>query len=370
MRILVSASLGLFYVLLASTPVFAQSSADARFLQLVSAEAGGAVAGPGRAERIPTSMTDARLAHPASHEVGDPVMEGYSQWRMEQPTPVAGHGFAGVSPMNLSTEEPSATVGPRLDTTYWIARDLETGVFLSEHQAVFLGGGTILPLQTPCWVFGVRGMAGYVDNLSMTDDTEGAYSIDAFFGTRYKTLYSKIGFLMDDYEPYRKLGVTVSTLTELPVVGTCTADLAYGFRNQPDEIFVNDRDPVTFRARRVQQCENEMQLRIGKFCSEKCQIGATYNYYDFQNTEDEWGAGGFVSVYLGRFQMTFDLTGGEERLRGYVRVAYSFGAHPCNTARDCRVSDVNAIAWVSRPTDRDQSIRLRESYTGPLPPAP
>lgn len=369
MRFLLASSLGLA-AMGGWNAIQAQDDAERQFLRLASAEA---VDSLGRAyppaSAIPADWPGEAPTQPVGHEASNPVLDGYAQWRMEQPTPVAGHGFAGVSPANYSTLEPSATIGPRLDATYWIVRSAETGVFLSERQDLFLGGGTILPIQTPCWLVGVRGMGGWADNLSVVDG-EPAYSIDAFIGSRYKTLYYKVGFLMDDFDTFCKMGVAASTLTELPVLGACTADMAYGFRNLPDQIFPDSRDPVTFRSRRVEQCEHDFQLRIGKFCTERFQIGATYNYYDFRHTEDEWGAGGFVSVNLGRFQFTGDVTGGEEGLRGYVRLAWSFGAHPCDTPRDCRVTGVNTIAWVSRPTDRDQSIRLRESFTGPLPPTP
>lgn len=340
-------------------PADGQSEADAAFLRMAATQAETSF-GP--------SMTDARLRH-ASYEPSDPAMETYSQSAMQQPTPSAGHGFHGVPNGNLSTQDPSPTVGPRLDTTYWLVREFEVGGYLSEHQHVAIGGPTILPIQTPCWLFGVRGMGGYVTNLSYTDSEE-VYTIDAFFGTRYKTLYSKVGFLMDDFQRHRKIGITASALTELPALGTWTADFACGFRNREDEIFPDERWPLTLRSRRVEQADHDVQVRIGKFVRENIQMGFTYNYYDFDFTPDDSGYGAFGNFYCGRFRFGWDITGGTEGLRGYLRLAYSFGAHPCDAPRDCRVNNVDAIAWISRATDRDVSIRLRESFTGPPPALP
>lgn len=359
MRWIVPMSLASLVGTMLATPAVGQTDADAAFLRMAAHESGG--------EFGPT-MTDSQL-RPASMEMGGPPMGVGSPPNMNAPTPAPGHGFYGASNLNYSTDDSMPTIGPRLDMTYGILREFEVGGALSEHQHVAVAGPTILPFQTPCMVFGVRGMGGYVSNLSYTD-SEGVYTIDAFFGTRYKKLYSKVGFLMDDFQRHRKMGITASAMTEVLALGTWSADFAYGFRNREDEIFPEERWPATLRSRRVEQADHDVQIRIGKFFTENCQAGFTYNYYDFDFTPDDSGYGAFGNFYCGRFRFGWDVTGGKEGLRGYLKLVYSFGAHPCDTPRDCRVSNVDAIAWVSRATDRDVSIRLRESFTGPPPPGP
>jgi hypothetical protein len=212
-------------------------------------------------------------------------------------------------------------------------------------------------------------MGGYADQLSMVSDS-GAYSIDSFWGTRYKKLYHKIGFFIDDYDHWKKLGLSYSALTTLPIVGTVTLDSAFGFRSSSDQIFEDVRDSITLRSRRVEQTDVDYQFRVGKFWNEYIQTGITGNYYPFTWTEDEWGAGAFANFYIGRWRIGTDVTGGTEGLRGYVRLAMSWGVPASQRNRDCRVPDCDPVAWVTRAADRDPSIRMRESLTGPIPLAP
>ncbi len=321
------------------------------------------------AARGTTSPDEDAFVRTISHEVGSPINDALNMARAQQPTPAPGYGYAGVPNYNLSTDTETATTGIRLDKAYSILRDLETVQTLSEHQNIFLVGGTILPIQTPCWVWGVRTMGGYADQLSMVSDS-GAYSIDSFWGTRYKKLYHKIGFFIDDYDHWKKLGLSYSALTTLPIVGTVTLDSAFGFRSSSDEIFEDVRDSITLRSRRVEQTDVDYQFRVGKFWNEYIQTGVTGNYYPFTWTEDEWGAGAFANFYIGRWRIGTDVTGGTEGLRGYVRLAMSWGVPASQRNRDCRVPDCDPVAWVTRAADRDPSIRMRESLTGPIPLAP
>lgn len=348
---------------LASTG-WAQADDEQRFLEVVGAELG-----KGGAEPIPITANGDGFVRQTSHDMSDPANQMADQMRAMYPTPSPGYGMNGVSNYNLSTDPASSTVGVRLDTAFGVMRNIETAAFLSEHQFVTLTGLTILPWQTPCSVVGLRTLGGYADNMSMTSDN-GGYSIDLFFGTRYKKLYHKLGFFIDDYDRWKKIGLAYSALTELPIVGTVTLDSAFGFSASDDEFFLDDRDPDTFQARRVEQTEVDYQIRVGKFWCECFQSGLTGNYYPYDFHRDEYGAGLFGSLYLGRFTITTDVTGGNEGLRGYVRLGLTWGKNSQNRVRDCRVSDVDAVAWVTRATDRDQSVRLRETYSGPIPVAP
>ncbi|MBY0587868.1 hypothetical protein K2X85_11870 [bacterium] len=337
-------------------------SEEDTFLAAARAELAAEVQGPNSPANDPFVRT-------VGHEIGDPFQQSIQMAREQQPTPTPGYGFSGVSNYNASTDSESATVGIRLDKAYSILRETETIQTLSEHQNVSLFGGTILPIQTPCWVWGVRGMGGYVDQLSMISDS-GAYSIDSFWGTRYKKLYHKIGFFIDGTDRRQKIGLSYGAMTELPILGTVTFDSAFGFRNSDDSLFPEVRDSITLRSRRVEQSDVDYQFRFGKYWNEHVQTGVTFNYYPFTWTQDEYGVGSFANLTFGRWRIVGDVTGGNEGLRGYIRLAMSWGVAPSERNRDPRVSDVDNVAWVTRPTERDPSMRLRESLTGPIPLAP
>ena len=351
--------------MVAGSPAVAQTSPDAdiRFSQM--AEGRPAY----QAEAIPPSATDETFLRQVNYDGYSDADARDDQLRQSLPTPVAEHGITGVSNMNMSTDPATATTGIRLDTAFGIVRDIETAGYISEHQASTLTGMTVLPFQTPCWVVGVRGMGGYVDNMSMTSDGV-AYSIDAFAGTRYKKLYHKIGWFIDSYNDWNKIGLAYSAMTELPIVGITTVDTAFGFRSSNDQFKPGIYQPNTFNTLRIEQCQTDYQFRVGHFWCEQVQTGITGNFYSYDYTNDDWGAGAFANLYLGRARISGDVTGGTEGLRGYVKLALSFGANPAERPHDCRLPGVDAVGWVSRATDRDQSVRLRESLTGPIPIAP
>lgn len=289
--------------------------------------------------------------------------------RMQLPTPAEGFGYYGAPHEALNTNPAPKTMGIRLDTSYTLLRSIDAGVFLSEHQDIFAGGFTLLPYQTPCFVVGTRVLGDFVDNLSMTNDT-GGFSADIFLGTRYKTTYWKFGAFYDWQDELGKVGGTCSLLTKAPIFGFLTFDTAFAAGVGPDDVGPTREPFFGVRPRRVEAADYDMQLRVGKFITPNLQIGATGNYYQFEYTKEERGAGAFANIYCGRVQFGFDVTGGDEGLRGFCTVSIAWGAHPSEHPQDCRFIPLDTVAWVTSPTMRDISVRLRDSFTGPLPLAP
>lgn len=289
--------------------------------------------------------------------------------RLARPTPAEGFGYAGVSSVGLNQRPDSKTVGIRLDTTYRLVRAFELGVYLSEHQHVGGGGVTLLPYQSPCFIIGTRILANTISNNAMTADQAG-FSLDLYGGTRYKTLYLKFGPIWDYQSTFQKTGLAFAAMDNFPLIGNLTVDSAFAFGVSSDQITL-PRDPqFGLRARRVESADFDMQIRLGKFWCENFQAGATVNYYDWNYTPSEWGAGAFCNIYFGRCALGLDMTGGDERWRGFATFTVSWGAHPCKHPQDCNHIPVDTVAWVTRSIMRDPSIRLRDSFTGPLPPFP
>src|SRR5690606_10957318 len=143
------------------------------------------------------------------------------------------------------------------------------------------GGVTLLPIQAPCWILGVRAIGLYADNQTMTDDAPGA-SFDIYYGTRYKTVYLKFGALWDYHDEFQKIGATGSLLTKVPLLGVVTVDTAFGMGTGGPRIFP-ERDPIfNLRRRLVEVANYEHQIRIGKFFTENVQFGFTSNYLEFE----------------------------------------------------------------------------------------
>lgn len=293
----------------------------------------------------------------------------WGRQRLEMPTPVEGFGFAGQSSEGLNTSPDAKTMGIRLDTSYGLVRSLDIGGYYSEHQYVGAAGATILPFQTPCYVVGSRVLGGYTDQASMIADS-GVLSVDLFFGTRYKTTYFKVGSFWDWQVDMGKVGLSFSMLGKAPILGYLTADTAFAFGTGDNQIGPEREVYFGVLPRRVESADFDMQIRVGKFLNERFQVGATGNYYEFEFAWQEWGAGAFANIYLGRVRFGLDVTGGDEGLRGYTTMAIGWGAPREERPQDCRFIPIDTVAWVTRVTDRDISVRLRESFTGRLPPAP
>lgn len=279
--------------------------------------------------------------------------------RMETPTPVANSEFAGSGCIDRAQSPDSATMGIRLDTTYTFVRETMAGVYTGEHQAVYAAGATILPLQTPCVIFGIRGLGTYADNMSITKDTEGA-TADFFFGTRYKRTYLKAGGFWDWQQHWGKAGATASVMTYFPLLHVVTADFNYAYGNGTMVYGPNTATGY----RQVLNADYTGELRLGKFFCRELQAGFTGRYLDYNGKiRGELSFGAFANVYLWRMILGTDLTGGDEGLRGYATVSFGWGCAPSRHPQDARLAPVDTVSWITRPTDRDISVQLREWWT-------
>jgi hypothetical protein len=211
-----------------------------------------------------------------------------------------------------------------------------------------------------------------VDQLSMLTNTginnyTAGFAGDLFFGTRYKTVYMKIGSFWDYQDHFGKVGFSFGSLARLPLIGHLTLDTAFAAHTGSD-LIGTDRHPQTgLNSRRVENTDLDVQIRVGHYFRPGLQIGATGNYLAYDDAFDEAGLGAFCTVKCGRLTITGDITGGNEGLRGFVMAGFSFGKAPATHPRDWRIEGVDTVEWLTRPTIRDLSVRLRQSFTGPLP---
>jgi hypothetical protein len=285
----------------------------------------------------------------------------YGPARMQMPTPVRGHDFHGTPDLATSTRPDTKTIGLRLDDTYGLFRSIDTGLFMSEYQTDYLGGFTIMPLQTPCYLVGLRAMFGEEDNMSVRPDAT-ALSFDLYAGTRYKALYSKFGVNWDHKENYGKTGLSVGFLFAAPIIHNMTIEGSFS-KGYGGDIVGPERGEF-FRLRRVEVADIDWQTRIGTFLTPELQMGAVYNYNDWDFADPEYSAGLFANYFAGRNKFGMEISGGDEGLRGFLTWSYSFGTKRSEQPTDCNIPGVPVLDWISRPVDRDLSVRSRYSWTG------
>lgn len=288
--------------------------------------------------------------------------------RLHQPTPVGDFAFQTGHPVAYNTNPDAKTTGIRLDDSYGLLREIEEGSYISEYQFVQATGATVLPFQSPCWLIGLRGMADYVSNNSVTSDAVGT-TLDLYTGTRYKATYLKFGYLWDWQDHYDKMGFTFSAMTNWPIVHNLTFDMATSFGSGADR-FGPERDTIFRRLRRVEVADDDVQIRVGKFLTPTWQVGWAGTLATYQFSDDEFSSGLFSQSDFGRTRVGIEFAVGDMGARGFVTVGFSWGAHPDKHPRDVNYGGIDTVAWVTRPTLRDISVRLRDTFTGPLPRNP
>ena len=297
-------------------------------------------------------------------QIPSPVL---GEARLHQPTPTPGYGFDGVSDINrLTGDRLYNTIGIRLDKSYDLVREVETGVYLSESQHVFNGGVTILPYQSPCWIMGMRLLGGYVTNASIEDDT-GALSIDLWGGTRYKSLYVKSGGFWDGQESWGKAGFTASFLFDPLFMDNMVIETAFGYGYGGPEIGPEVNFDTTGRFKVVDEPDLDMQVRFGSYLSQFVEAGISLHHIRYDRTYDEFNTGGYFNFYMGETRLGIDFTGGDTGPRGYVTLAYNWGGPKWQNLRDCNYQNVDTVAWLTRHTMRDVTVQLREDDGGPFP---
>ncbi|QDU64151.1 hypothetical protein Pan216_50400 [Planctomycetes bacterium Pan216] len=292
-------------------------------------------------------------------------LDGYDA--LYQPTPVA-NTLQGNPNLTTSTNSTNGLAGPRLDTTYNFLRDTQFYGFIEEEQTLIMAGGTLLPIQTPCVIFGTQGLFGYAGNDTRYNDSL-EFSIDSYLGWRYKTVYMKLDAFIDWEEEYQKVGGAVSAMANLPLVRVMTLDLAIASGLGADS-FGPQRGGIRNQLKRVQTASVDYQIYVGKYFCPFWQLGWSGRYLTYDDTLDETYGGLFTNLYLGRFRFGGEVVGGTGGLRGFVTAAVNWGVPPKRHPMDRHYNGVDTIGWVTQAPIRNHSIEIRDSFTGPPTPLP
>ena len=319
----------------------------------------------------PSALPEGALMDPAGQPMPGPGRlppDPFAPQRMAMPMPAFNHEFAGGDMQNKSGRPDQPTLGIRLDDSYTFCREVEAGLYLSEHQSLWAAGATLLPFQSPCVIGGVRLAGVYNGNNSMMDDIIGA-STDLWLGTRYKSNYFKLGYFVDWTEKFRKHGIEHSSLLNMPLIGNVTFDGSFGFGSGRDQ-FMGPRGEEIPSNRRIEIADSDCQIRLGKYLSSYFQTGFSTAWTNFRKANDENSFGAFANIFIGGTTVGLELTGGRGGLHGFVALGFNWGgaknidAHPIDSRYD---NPIDTVSWVTRPTRRNITMRLRETLTGPGP---
>ncbi len=269
-----------------------------------------------------------------------------------------------------SPNDPSQGVGGNFratPSTWAHFRDLQVGVYTNENQTVIAGGSTMEFYVKD--TFGVAGrvLFGGTNNDNIEDEYH--FSGDLYGGTTvFGPHWFKAGVLYDVQRNFAKTGPTFGALLFTDHKHPISVDFAYGI-GYGDPVLNSATSTVTDVA------DDDAQLRAGTYLTPNLQCGFSGNWVNFGNDryEDYNGYGGFVNLNLGTLNINVDMTYGDDRTRGFVNLAYTFGGRRERPRNDCGQPLLveHPRDWISKPIMRDVSLQLQtQGVTIPPPPAP
>jgi hypothetical protein len=278
------------------------------------------------------------------------------------PNPGAyGAGF------NLSGRGGSPNAGPQgggangRDPVWSDVRDFQFGAYSSESQTVLNAGGTLAFTYEDQHALAGRALLGGAFG-GLSDDAF-HFSGDLFAATQTELFgdhWVKAGILYDQQDQFSKVGPEIGLLLFARSPRPLSVDFVYGI-GQGDPYFNNAGTTLTAAA------NDDVQLRVGTFLGPYIQLGMTGTYYswDDERFQDVGGFGGFATLNLDYFQMTFDLTHDDLGTRGFANIALTTGAWSTrNRERNRKDAPVvHPRDWLTRPVIRDVSLRMQTAST-------
>ncbi len=290
--------------------------------------------------------------------------------------PSAAYGPGGIDPnyqmQNLSYQSygdyanppyPGASAGPSgygadslPKTATWLhIRDLQTGVYTNHEQTVIVGGSTFeFFVNDQCGLAG-RFLLGGVNNKHDSDRFH--YTGDLYAGTtKIREHWIKGGVLYDAQGSLHKIGPTVGALLFAEYKHPISINFAYGIGNG-SPVAGNNGTTLALAS-------DDTQFRAGTYITPNLQAGFSGNWLNYTGNRytDYNGYGGYANLNLGLLNIIVDVTTGENRTRGFVNVAYTFGGRRARPKNDCGYPVVvdNPRDWITKPVIRDISLQMQQ----------
>jgi hypothetical protein len=255
----------------------------------------------------------------------------------------------------------------------WLT-NAQFGVYTNENQTLYTGGTTLAFVRRDDRAVGGRLLFGYADDDILGETTThftGEGYVSQQFGFVGGEHWIKVGGFYDAQDDFAKFGPEFGLLAFANCNHPITLDVALGF-GEGDEIFL----PAQGIAMDV--ADEDFQVRLGTYISERFQVGIAFQHIDFDNTaydpEDpdrvfELGFAGFCNVQFRNVAMNLELGSDEnDDFRGFLNLSYNLGPRrlgerwspmfPLNKAHP-----VNPQVWAMQPVQRDPSLVIRSRST-------
>ena len=250
--------------------------------------------------------------------------------------------------------------------TWAHVRDLQIGVYTNEEQTVINGGSTFEFYVDDNYGIGGRVLIGGANNDRYTDEYH--FSGDLYAGTtRLGEHWLKGGVIYDVQDNFHKVGPAVGMLLFSDRKHPVSVDFAYG---------IGYGDPIINRLNStiIRVADDDAQLRAGTYITPNLQLGFSGQWVNWADGrfEDYNGYGGFVNLNLGTLGINVDVTHGDERTRGFVNIAYTFGGRRERIKNDhgYPIHVEHPRDWLGKPVMRDVALQTQRQQVANLPPLP
>jgi hypothetical protein len=250
--------------------------------------------------------------------------------------------------------------------TWAHVRDLQIGVYTNEEQTVINGGSTFEFYVDDRYGLGGRVLLGGANNDRYTDEFH--FSGDLYAGTtRFGEHWIKGGVIYDIQDNFHKVGPALGMLLFSDRKHPISVDFAYG---------IGYGDPIINRVNStiITVADDDVQLRAGTYVTPNLQLGFSGNWLNWADGrfEDYNAYGGFFNLNLGTLNLNVDVNHGDDRTRGFVNIAYTFGGRRERLKNDAGycVHVEHPRDWLGKPVMRDVSLQTQRVRVDTLPPLP
>ncbi|MCA9069115.1 MAG: hypothetical protein KDA84_09345 [Planctomycetaceae bacterium] len=251
-------------------------------------------------------------------------------------------------------------------STWGHVRDLQVGVYTNEEQTVVNGGFTMEVYTNDRFGIGTRVLAGGSNYINQKDEYH--FSGDLYAGTTLlENHWLKFGWFYDVQDNFHKLGPAFGALLWADHKHPISLDIAYGIGyGDPVRDVVNLSNVTLLRV-----ADDDTQVRAGTYVTPNLQVGFSGNWLNWADGrfEDYNGYGGFVAWNYGDLAVNVDLTHGDDKTRGFVNVAYTFGGRRprLKNAYGEPIVVEHPRDWITKPVMRDVSLQVQQQQVDFFP---
>lgn len=267
--------------------------------------------------------------------------------------------YPGYGPPPAPPAGGGGTESVAVKPTWFHFRDVQMGGYVNDEQYVVNAGTTLELFTNDRFGTAARVLLGRANTDHYRDSF--AFSGDVYAGSTilfHGEHWLKGGVLWDSQDNFHKYGPVIGALIFADRQHPISIDASYGIGH-------GDAIPNPLNNTLYTIADHDYQIRAGTYITPNLQIGFSGNWLDWTNGlfDDYNGYGGFFSLNYGKIAVTADYTYDEDRSRGFVHVAYTFGGRRARRkdAWGQSVTVEHPRDWLTRPVIRDVSLQLQRA---------